>query len=380
MTGSMSPHHPEFSQLEATIREVAEMNVTQNTLDGVTSRVLQALNVTAHVQPDRYASKSSRRVVLAIVLASFSVIAAIFLGSVPGSGVAFAQTQRQVEKTQTVQYVEYMPEAVARHEISEYKSRLKDIDAELAAIAKDKDRSADEIVARQKQIDSVKLETNKSISQLEAALQSGNPIKRRQVSIQGRYLERVEQYEVSGKQIRISNAETGEEVSIDPATKTFTRMKTQMEGMKSGEKMMLMKSPEGKFTLVGEKLELIEELSVSNVKPRPDANFYATFAAISTEKLTPLPEKQLDGIRVLGFQETETQTNHTAVRTFWINKATKLPVRIDVVVSQKGIVAGGFSQVDFVFDAPLDDTLFSTEPPAGYTVREGGFISIDPAK
>ena len=357
MTDSMSPHHPEFSQLEETIREVAEMSVTQITLDGVTSKVLQALNVTAHARPAQNASITQRRAIIAIALASLSVVAAILFASVPGSGVAFAQTQRLVEETQTVQYVEYMHEAAARREIDRSKAMLRNSDTELAAITKDKDRPVDEITAIQKHFDAAKQETSKNITNLEAALQSGKPIKHRQVLILGRYLQRVEQDGAWGKRIDISNAETGEDVSLELATKTFTRRKTQtVLGMKSGDK------------------------SVSSLKPRPEANFYSRFAAISTEKLTALPEKQLDGVTVVGFQDTEVNANFTAVRTFWINKSTQLPIQIDVVLTQAGIVIGGFSQSDFVFDAPLADTLFSTEPPAGYTVREGGFVSLDPAK
>ncbi len=346
------------------------MSVTQNTLDGVTSRVLQALHPTANVQPVQNASTTRRRAIIAIALASLSVIAAIFLGNVPSSSIAFAQTQRQVEKTQTVQYGEYMHEAHARHEISEYKSRLKNIDTEMAAIAKDKDRSAEEIAAMLKHFNAAKQEKSQNIAKLETALQTGKPIKNRQFYIHGRYLQRAEQDEVSGKQIHISNAETGEEIILDPTTKIFTQIKTQaVVAVKIGGKTLLQ---DAKF---GEKSVSME------IKPRPEENFYARFAAISTEKLTPLPEKQLDGVTVLGFQEMEVLANHAAkaVRTYWINKATQLPVRIDVVVTQVGIVVYGFSQADFVFDAPLDETLFSTEPPAGYTVRDGGLIRLDPA-
>jgi len=368
MTDTTSPHHPEFSQIEATIKEVAEMSVTQNTLNGVTSRVLQALHVATHARPAQNASTTQRRAIIAIALASLSVVAAIFLGSVPSSSSAFAQTQRQVEKTQTVQYVEYMHEADVRREIDRSKSMLKNSDTELAAITKDKDRSADEIAAIQKQIDAVKQETSKNITKHEAALQSGKPIEHRKVFIQGRYLQRAEQDEVWGKQICISNAETGEEVILDPTAKTFTRMKTQaVVTRKIGGKTVLQEAK------VGEKSVSME------IKPRPEANFYARFAAISTEKLTAIPEKQLDGVTVVGFQETEAFTYVTVVRTYWINKSTRLPVRIDAMATHEGTVVGGGSLTNFVFDAPLDEALFSTEPPAGYTVREGGFISIGPA-
>jgi len=356
MTDSTSPHDPVFSQIEATIKEVTEMSVTQNTLDGVTSRVLQALHPTANVQPVQNASTTRLRAIIAIALASLSVVAAIFLGSVPSSSVAFAQTQRQVEKTQTVQYVEYMHEADARREIDRSKSMLKNIDTELAAITKDKDRSADEIATQQDRVHGMKQEMIKNIQKLEAALHSGKPIKHRQVLILGRYLQRVEQDEAWGKRIDISNAQTGEEVLLELATKTFTRRKTQtVLGMKSGDK------------------------SVSSLKPRPEADFYAKFAAISTEKLAAIPEKQFDGVTVVGFQETEAFTYVMVVRTYWINKSTRLPVRIDAVATHEGAVVGGSSLANFVFDAPLDQALFSAEPPEGYTVQDGGFMSLDPA-
>jgi outer membrane lipoprotein-sorting protein len=86
----------------------------------------------------------------------------------------------------------------------------------------------------------------------------------------------------------------------------------------------------------------------------------------------PVGEKTIDGVRTRGFEASF----GAVTMTIWSNPKTKLPVQID---SQIGAPSDPIQTTmrDFVFDAPLDDAHFSTEPPAGYVVKDTKQPTID---
>ena len=51
----------------------------------------------------------------------------------------------------------------------------------------------------------------------------------------------------------------------------------------------------------------------------------------------------------------------------WGDPKTGLPVRLEMTAGMDGSTKVTAS--DFVFNADMDESLFSVEPPAGYTVR-----------
>lgn len=89
-----------------------------------------------------------------------------------------------------------------------------------------------------------------------------------------------------------------------------------------------------------------------------------------------LPAKKLDGKQVVGF-EVDTRTELTGEtittkRTLWVDPQTKLPVRIEVSSrsTDKRLSSDqDWVQTDFVFDQELPRSLFSTEPPEGYSIE-----------
>jgi len=127
----------------------------------------------------------------------------------------------------------------------------------------------------------------------------------------------------------------------------------------------------------------------ASAHPRPD--LYAMFD-VPPEATKDLPEKTIDGKKVMGFQyEKSTDGPHgknTMKVTYWIDPATKRPVRMEkqwispAAVAERGtdgksaetIRRGQVNSVisDIVFDAPLDSALFSTDPPKGYTDAAAG--------
>lgn len=210
-----------------------------------------------------------------------------------------------------------------------------------------------------KQFDEAIAQIQAHIDDMDAQLKAGKPIVLRRVWIQGRYLKRDEQNPYGQKCVSISNAKTGENVSIDTAEKIFTVLETQtVLGMKSGEK------------------------SVTPITPTPSADFYASIASVPAENVRELPGKVLRGQEVVGFEQIDegNERKATIVRTYWIDKVTKLPVQLEAIATMDGKVVGGSTISDFVFDQPIDPELFSMTPPEGYTVRKGGFMSLDPGK
>ncbi len=85
-------------------------------------------------------------------------------------------------------------------------------------------------------------------------------------------------------------------------------------------------------------------------------------------------EKAINGIPAVGFKASF----GTVTMTLWADPVTKLPVQIESVI---GPPSDPTPTVDyeFVFDAPLDDGLFSTVPPAGFELVENTMPAFDPA-
>ena len=76
-----------------------------------------------------------------------------------------------------------------------------------------------------------------------------------------------------------------------------------------------------------------------------------------------LGEKEIDGRKVVGFHISSQP--HDLI--LWGDPKTGLPVRVEMTMGIEGSVKTTFS--DFVFNVDMDESLFSLEPPAGYTVR-----------
>jgi outer membrane lipoprotein-sorting protein len=79
----------------------------------------------------------------------------------------------------------------------------------------------------------------------------------------------------------------------------------------------------------------------------------------------PLREKTIDGRRLVGYR----LTGHGMIWELWGDPKTRMPVRIETSTpSNPNRKPAIYS--DFVFNADLDESLFSLEPPAGYKVQK----------
>ncbi len=76
-----------------------------------------------------------------------------------------------------------------------------------------------------------------------------------------------------------------------------------------------------------------------------------------------LGEKTIDGQKAKGFLVKRSEQDKMEI---WVDPVTAQPVRIEAEVLSAGMKV---IMTDFVFDRPLDDSLFSLEHPSGYEVE-----------
>jgi hypothetical protein len=152
--------------------------------------------------------------------------------------------------------------------------------------------------------------------------------------------------------ISISDLAAGKLVLLDPKTKTFSETKT----------ILGISPDDGK-------------VHESTVKPVPEVDFYARIREFPADKAERLPEQEVAGKRVIGFRTVETIERaggaETWTRTYWVDVAANVPVQIETTHETTNPRMGQSRWVlsDIVFDEPLDEALFSTDPPEGYAVR-----------
>ena len=95
-----------------------------------------------------------------------------------------------------------------------------------------------------------------------------------------------------------------------------------------------------------------------------------------------LGEKELDGKKVRVFLSKVGGRDGTET-TFWVDKATGQPVRIETDRPAGGsakIFRGKVAMTDIHIDPKLDDSLFSLEPPPGYKVSQMTMPKVGPGE
>lgn len=185
----------------------------------------------------------------------------------------------------------------------------------------------------------------------------------KQVQILGKYLKREaftptpkdppaegETSAAPRKYLQILDALHGKLIGIDPERKTFNQSTTILSIEPDSDKVV-----------------------ESKVAPDPQVDFYAQFRDLPADQTRSLPPRNIGLEKAIGFL-VETQRKRqcgtdTIIQRYWIDPATKLPLRIESTFTSTdpGMAGSEWIKTDFTFDAPLDPALFSTDPPEGYT-------------
>jgi len=114
-----------------------------------------------------------------------------------------------------------------------------------------------------------------------------------------------------------------------------------------------------------------EELNILGFLLRPDRSINDLWR-LQAGTETRLDPKQIDGRDVQGFHVTQKSDAYTQTITVWADAKTATPVQVDVMLQpnkdddQEHRL--GFTLRDFKVVPNLDPALFSTDPPAGYTL------------
>jgi hypothetical protein len=133
--------------------------------------------------------------------------------------------------------------------------------------------------------------------------------------------------ELPGGEVSIMDRVRGKNLLLNPVGKMATIFETKPDGQAGGG------------------MNEIDHLR--NFRGKPDAD---------------LGEQVIDGHPARGFRFSEGGWNNVV----WVDTKSNLPVRMEnkTVLNGEGVKTLVLS--DFVFDAPLDEALFSTAPPKGY--------------
>ena len=195
-----------------------------------------------------------------------------------------------------------------------YQQMMKDRPEELKLLLKDRNIEGDPASWLETRASVVRERAEAKIELLESRLKSGTPIPLRRVWIEGKSLQRVESDFHGQNRIELLNATTGESIILYPETKNGTKTKSQMVmDMKTGK------------------------THAKDIEPLANSDYYARITTLPAEDLKPLPEKDIDGVSAIGFKQTVSDGPHNILRTYWINKVTRLPVRMEATVVANGV-------------------------------------------
>jgi outer membrane lipoprotein-sorting protein len=154
------------------------------------------------------------------------------------------------------------------------------------------------------------------------------------------------------------------------------------QDMPSKQKMVTIVDDTGHSLVLrpAEKVAIVTTSTNVPKEKRPKAIFFELRSQLADARdqpdwiREPLGEKVIDGRSLVGYR----LTGHGMICDLWGDPKTGMPVRIENSApsnpNMKPMICS-----DFVFDADLDESLFSLEPPAGYKVQKLT-VDVSPAK
>ena len=268
----------------------------------------------------------------------------------------FAQVQKVVAATKSVRYTGRPlgntandDRRMAENIITESKSRLKQIEEKLKSTSDENEKE---------RLKSELGNATDFMKRAERYLEKrGNRPPATRFYVLGRYRQRQERSGINGDIVDITNMKTGKSVHINHDEKTLTVFTKQTVISRNGKK------------------------TESKIKQTPDltVDFYNQIRNVPKTATKLSETKFINGRSHIGFRTSKKEGPYTWTRTFWVDAETKLPQQIEISARSEDKFYGPTDAVieDIEFDVPLDEGLFSTDTPAGYTVKESGLMSLE---
>ena len=177
----------------------------------------------------------------------------------------------------------------------------------------------------------------------------------RWVRIGDKHLQRTDSVYPVGQSHSVINAKTNEHVSFDHPNKLRNVLTKQIVIPRKGRKQ-----------------------TETKIEISPTVDFFKRWQSVPSEATRQETNQQVDGKNVLVFRSTENHESGTWVRTYLVDPATNLPVRIetDFQSAKPGVTSSRWVQEQFVFDAEMNDELFSTKTPAGYESKKAAIYGF----
>ncbi len=116
---------------------------------------------------------------------------------------------------------------------------------------------------------------------------------------------------------------------------------------------------------------------VQGLAPKFTQNFYQTIRTAHEQAVKKLPDTEIDGKKVQGFLVPCGEEECRVELTVWVDPATRLPVRFESGGKEEGR-AFRHRTHDIVYDAKLDEVLFSLKAPEGYALETQGVAELRP--
>ena len=160
---------------------------------------------------------------------------------------------------------------------------------------------------------------------------------------------------------------TGEVMVLDA-----TRSRHEMVMPNKSKMVMIFDWGRGKSLTLSPATKTAVVVSLANLTKEQVAqqDMFASFRSILLDardkpdvKREPLGEKEIDGRRLVGFRVS----GKGMVVSLWGDPKTGLPVSAETTMAM--FANTKTTMTDFVFNVDMDESLFSVEPPAGYTVQ-----------
>ncbi|HUG18377.1 MAG TPA: hypothetical protein VMM56_05330, partial [Planctomycetaceae bacterium] len=184
----------------------------------------------------------------------------------------------------------------------------------------------------------------------------------------------------NGTDSREEQTETEKISLLAPSTVRFDKANGAYSLLDIGERRSLYVDPEKKQVTLFEGMgQITAEMQKMNL--------YDFLRGIQARAVSNLPAKSLDGKQCPGFLVQHevahpwSEEKLAIELSVWVDPESKLPVRIEEHRRYKEDDQEISAQVvmdQFVFDAPLDQKLFSFDPPEGYKVQSYGTAKLSP--
>src|SRR5262249_39626062 len=115
-----------------------------------------------------------------------------------------------------------------------------------------------------------------------------------------------------------------------------------------------------------------EALLIKGYYNQLPTEIYRLFREIRNDEVKRLPRDNVEGRNAEVFIARVKFPEEPQEVKVWVDAETQLPFRLEMTVAGPQPKQEVRMRIDLEFDKALDEKLFSTEPPAGYKVRNEG--------